>query len=86
MAVRIRLKRVGGLNDPHFRVVVSDKRSPRDGRFLEEIGVYHPAVGSNNFQIDLERANYWIAKGATPSDTVRSMLKKAAKTAVAAAA
>ena len=86
MAVRIRLKRVGGLNDPHFRVVVTDKRSPRDGRFIEEIGVYHPVLGANNFQINLERANHWISQGATASDTVRSMLKKAAKAATPAAA
>lgn len=80
MAVRIRLKRMGALNDPHYRVVVADKRSPRDGRFIEEIGTYHPKIKGTNFKINLERANYWISKGALPSDTVRSMLKKAGRT------
>lgn len=85
MAVRIRMKRVGGLNDPHFRVVVTDKRSPRDGRFIEEIGAYHPRQEKANFQIDLERAKYWVSKGAQPSDTVRSLIKKAQKQTEAAA-
>ena len=80
MAVRIRLKRMGGLNDPHFRVVVTDKRSPRDGRFIEEIGTYKPMAKDNNFKINLQRANYWISKGAQPSDTVRSLIKKICKT------
>jgi small subunit ribosomal protein S16 len=76
---------MGALNDPHFRVVVTDKRSPRDGRFIEEIGVYNPSNEGVNFKLDVERAQHWISKGATPSDTVRSLLKKAAKTAVKAA-
>ena len=80
MAVRIRLKRMGGLNDPHFRVIITDKRSPRDGRFIEEIGAYHPQAKGTNFKIDLERARFWISKGAQPSDTVRSLIKKAGKT------
>ncbi len=75
---------MGGLNDPHFRVVVTDKHSPRDGRFIEEIGLYQPRVKDVNFKIDLERANYWISKGAQPSDTVRSLIKKAEKLKVAA--
>ncbi len=79
MAVRIRLKRTGGLNDPHFRVVITDKHSPRNGRFIEEIGSYHPQVKGVNFKIDLERASFWISKGAQPSDTVRSLIKKAGK-------
>jgi len=86
MAVRIRLKRMGALKDPFFRVVVADKHSPRDGKFIEEIGTYNPKNKGINFQIDLERANYWISQGAVPSDTVRSLLKKAQKTAAAAAA
>ena len=84
MAVRIRMKKMGGLNDPHFRVVVTDIRNPRDGRFIEEIGVYHPQEKENNFSIDLERARYWIGKGATPSDTVRSMLRKLERAAAKA--
>ena len=84
MAVRIRLKQIGALNDPHFRVVVADKRSPRNGRFIEEIGYYRPGKKGTNFKLDLERAQYWISKGAQPSDTVRSLLKKAAKKTAAA--
>lgn len=84
MAVRIRLKRTGGVNDPHFRIVVTDKRNPRDGRFIEEIGTYHPMNKGIDFKIDLERAKYWISKGALPSDTVRSFLKKTSKAKVTA--
>jgi small subunit ribosomal protein S16 len=85
MAVRIRLKRMGGKNEPFFRVVVTDKHSPRDGRFIEEIGVYNPRLKKDsNYKIDVERANQWIAKGALPSDTVRSILKRAAKQKAAA--
>lgn len=86
MAVRIRLKRMGGLNDPHFRVVVTDKRSPRDGRFIEEIGTYNPSKAKNNVALDLARANHWIAQGAVPSDTVRSLIKRVSKTAATAVA
>ncbi len=72
------MKRVGTKNTPVFRIVVADSRSPRDGKFLEEIGVYHPLkAGANNFTLNLERALYWISKGAQPSDTVRSFVKKA---------
>ncbi|MBI4025201.1 MAG: 30S ribosomal protein S16 [Verrucomicrobia bacterium] len=85
MAVRIRLKRMGGLNDPHFRVVIADKHSPRDGRFIEEIGAYNPNAKGVKFKLDLERAKHWIGKGALPSDTVRSLIKKAEKTAATAA-
>ncbi len=72
------MKRVGAKNTPVFRIVVADSRSPRDGKFLEEIGVYHPLkAGENNFTLNLDRALYWISKGAQPSDTVRSFVKKA---------
>ena len=84
MAVRIRLKRVGALNKPVFRIVVADSRSPRDGKFIEEIGTYHPLKKGNNVVVDAERARYWISKGAQPSDTVASFLRKAAKPAPAA--
>ena len=83
MPVRIRLKRVGARNTPAFRVVVADGRSPRDGKFIEEIGTYAPAKKDNNFSINLERAEYWISKGAQPSDTVASFIKKSRR-AVAA--
>ena len=77
MAVRIRMKRIGAKNDPAFRIVVTDSRSPRDGKFIEEIGTYQPLKKGINFKVDLERAQYWIGKGAQPSDTVASFIKKA---------
>jgi len=83
MAVRIRLKRVGALNKPVFRIVVADSRSPRDGKFIEEIGTYHPLKKGDNVVVDAERARYWISKGAQPSDTVASFLRKAARPAPA---
>ena len=86
MAVRIRLKRVGAKNAPAYRIVVADSRSPRDGRFIEEIGSYSPLKKGDNVKIDLERARYWVSKGAQPSETVASFIKKAAKAAAAAAA
>jgi small subunit ribosomal protein S16 len=81
MAVRIRLRRVGTKNVPAYRIVVADKHSPRDGRFIENIGTYHPQKAENNFKVDLDRAKYWVSKGALPSDTVRSILKKAERAA-----
>ena len=84
MAVRIRLKRVGALNKPVFRIVVADSRSPRDGKFIEEIGTYHPLKKGDNVVVDAERARYWISKGAQSSDTVASFLRKAARPAPAA--
>ena len=79
MPVRIRLKRIGTKNVPIYRIVVADGRSPRDGRFIEQIGTYNPQRADPNFTVLTERADYWIKKGAQPSDTVRSILKKAAK-------
>ena len=79
MAVRIRLRRVGTTNTPCYRIVVADGRSPRDGRFIENIGTYDPRKAATNFKVNLERAKYWVDKGAQPSDTVRSILKKAEK-------
>jgi small subunit ribosomal protein S16 len=61
--------------------VVADGRSPRDGRFIENIGTYNPQKAENNFRVDLERAKYWVSKGAQPSNTVRSLLKKAERAA-----
>ena len=80
MPVRIRLRRVGTKNTPCYRIIVADGRSPRDGRFIENIGTYDPRKVANNFTVDLDRAKYWMDKGAQPSETVRSFLKKAAKT------
>jgi small subunit ribosomal protein S16 len=79
MAVKIRMKRVGTKNLPVFRIVVADGRSPRDGKFIEEIGTYQPLKKGDNFTIKLDRAQYWISKGAQPSDTVASFLKKLSK-------
>ncbi len=85
MAVKIRMKRVGAKNTPVFRIVVADGRSPRDGKFIEEIGTYHPLKQGDNFNIKLDRAQYWISKGAQPSETVASFIKKAVKAVPAAA-
>ncbi len=86
MAVKIRMKRVGTKNTPVYRIVVADGRSPRDGKFIEEIGTYQPLNKDINYVLDLERAKYWVSKGAQPSDTVASFIKKAAKAAAAASA
>jgi small subunit ribosomal protein S16 len=84
MAVRIRMKRIGAKNTPVYRIVVADSRSPRDGKFIEEIGTYTPLKKGDNFTLDLDRAKYWVSKGAQPSDTVASFIKKKSKAAVAA--
>ena len=92
MAVAIRLRREGALNRPYFKVVVTDKRSPRDGKFIEIVGTYDPKKPGLNSTLKLDRIEHWISKGAQPSDTVRSLIKKnknpeaAAKKAEAAAA
>ena len=77
MAVRIRLKRMGAKKAPFYRIVVADSRSPRDGRFIEEIGTYNPLAEPSEVKIDGERAKQWIANGAQPTDTVKDLLKKA---------
>jgi len=71
------MKRVGAKNQPVFRIVVADARSPRDGKFIEELGTYQPLMKGVNFTIDLERAKYWLSVGAQPSDTVSSFINKA---------
>jgi len=86
MSVKIRMKRVGSKNTPVYRIVVADSRSPRDGKFIEELGTYQPLKKDGNYTLDLERAKYWVGKGAQPSDTVASFIKKAAKAAAATAA
>ena len=78
------MKRIGAKNSPVFRIVVADGRSPRDGKFIEEIGTYHPRQKGENVKLDLERTKYWIGQGAQPSETVASFIKKLGKTAVAA--
>ena len=79
MSVKIRMKRIGTKNTPVFRIVVADGRSPRDGRFIEELGTYQPLKKGDNFTLNLDRAKYWVSKGAQPSETVASFIKKAAK-------
>src|SRR5260370_23122334 len=76
MAVAIRLRREGALNRPYFKVVVTDKSMPRDGKFIEIVGTYDPKNPGLNSTLKLERIEYWISKGAQPSDTVRSLIKK----------
>jgi small subunit ribosomal protein S16 len=76
MAVRIRLKRLGAKKRPFYRVVVADQRSPRDGRFIENIGKYHPLDDPSLIEIDEERALHWLRVGAQPSNTVRVLMSK----------
>jgi small subunit ribosomal protein S16 len=76
MAVAIRLRREGNRNNPHYKVVVTDKRSPRDGKFIEIVGSYDPKKTGTNYKIDVERIEHWVKNGAQMSDTVRSMVKK----------
>lgn len=77
MATRIRLKRMGAKKQPFYRIVVADSRSPRDGRFIEEIGYYNPTREPKELNVKVERAQYWIGTGAQPSQTVKTLLKKA---------
>ena len=77
MAVKIRLKRMGAKKAPFYRIVVSDSRSPRDGRFIEEIGTYDPLTEPATIAVDAEKAQQWIKNGAQPTDTVKALLKKA---------
>ncbi len=74
MSVKIRLTRIGRHKDPFYRIVVADSRSPRDGRYIEQIGTYDPALGDSEATIDEELALKWLNNGATPSDSVRAML------------
>jgi small subunit ribosomal protein S16 len=77
MAVRIRLRRVGRKKSPSYRIVVADSKSPRDGKFIEIIGQYAPRQSDQALNVNVERANHWLDVGAQPSDTVRSLLRKA---------
>ena len=76
MAVKIRLKRMGAKKKPFYRVVVADSRSPRDGRFIEELGYYNPLTDPAEVKIDAEKAQKWLSNGAQPTDTVKSLFKK----------
>ena len=76
MAVKIRLRRMGAKKAPSYRIVVADSRSPRDGRFIEEIGFYNPMANHAEVKVDAEKAKKWIVNGAQPTETVRDLLKK----------
>lgn len=86
MAVHIRLSRAGAKKRPFYRIIVADQRSPRGGRFLENIGTYDPTREPVHFTIDQERLDHWRSKGALPSATVDRLLKRQARAAAAAAA
>ena len=77
MAVKIRLRRTGRSKQPYYRIVVADSRSPRDGRFIEIIGQYAPRQGDGALNLKADRVNHWLNSGAQPTDTVRSLLRKA---------
>ena len=85
MAVHIRLARQGSKKNPFYRVVVTDHRSPRGGRFLENIGTYDPSKDPGLFAVDSDRLAYWTANGATPSDTVAKLISRESRAAAAAA-
>lgn len=77
MSVKLRLRRMGTIKKPFFRIVATDTRNPRDGRFLETLGTYDPKKAGENFTVNKERVNEWLKKGAQPSETVSKLLKKA---------
>ena len=76
MSVKIRLRRMGSKKNPFYRIVVADSRSPRDGRLIEQIGLYSPVSEPTTLKIDEEKALDWMTKGAQPSDTVRNLFSK----------
>ena len=77
MAVKIRLRRMGQKKNPFYRIIVADSRSPRNGRFIEEIGIYDPTKEPSVFNVNEEAAKKWLADGAQPTETVAKLLKKA---------
>ena len=77
MAVKIRLRRMGQKKAPFYRIIVADSRSPRDGRFIEEIGTYDPSTDPSTFKVDVEAAKKWLANGAQPTVVVGKILKAA---------
>lgn len=86
MALSIRLSRFGTKNAPHYRVAVAETRSRRDGAALEFLGAYNPGAKGNPLNVKLDRYDYWVSKGARPSDTVRTLIKRCKRSAAAAAA
>lgn len=83
MAVSIRLTRIGGKNDPCYRIVVKPLRSARDGKFIEAVGAYDPRKKDNNVTVNLERVDYWLKNGAQPTETVATLIRRARKQAAA---
>ncbi len=77
MAVKMRLRRIGAKKAPSYRIVIADSRYPRDGRFIEQVGFYNPLTNPAEIKIDAEKAQKWLANGAQPTETVKSLLKKA---------
>jgi small subunit ribosomal protein S16 len=75
MAVKIRLRRLGAKKAPFYRIVVADSRSPRDGKFIEEIGYYDPTKEPSVIKVDAEKAKTWLANGAQPTDTIKKIFK-----------
>ena len=85
MALKIRLSRFGTKNEPHFRVIVTEERSRRDGAGVEQIGAYNPRAKGNPLSIKLDRYDYWVSKGAKPSETLHAMVKRSKRAAAAMA-
>ncbi len=79
MAVKIRLRRMGAKKAPFYRVVVADSRSPRDGRFIEEVGTYNPMVEPAEIKLDMEKIDKWVKNGAQPTDTVKTLIARTSK-------
>ncbi len=77
MAVKIRLRRMGAKKKPFYRIIVADSRSPRDGRFIEEIGTYDPLKDPSEIKVNGDKAKQWISNGAQPTETVKALLVKA---------
>ncbi|MBO8188979.1 MULTISPECIES: 30S ribosomal protein S16 [Streptomyces] len=75
MAVKIKLKRLGKIRSPHYRIIVADSRTRRDGRAIEEIGLYHPVQNPSRIEVDSERVQYWLGVGAQPTEPVEAILK-----------
>ncbi|THA24281.1 30S ribosomal protein S16 [Streptomyces sp. RKND-216] len=75
MAVKIKLKRLGKIRSPHYRIIVADSRTRRDGRAIEEIGLYHPVQNPSRIEVDSERVQYWLGVGAQPTEPVAAILK-----------
>ena len=76
MAVKMRLKRMGAKKNPFYRIVVADAHSPRDGKFIEEIGYYNPLKNPEEIKIDIQKVDKWISNGAQPTDRVKDIIKK----------